>query len=109
MTDFYAFNDWLWRCEPHLAPRVQSRYDQWLNTLRLHQRRIPTGSVSFTVDGRYLIESVAGNRDGAENLALYCLTECDTSPVAIYQSAGPLFADLIAHSIRRTNHLTAED
>ncbi|TNL01527.1 hypothetical protein CYD30_28010 [Kosakonia cowanii] len=108
MTDFYAFNDWLWRCDPRLAARVQTWHDLWKGKLRHHQQTMTPRGNSFTVDGRYRVEYIPRADGETDGFALHCLTD-PGSPVAIYQSAGPLFADLIAHSIRRTNHLTAED
>ena len=45
-----------------------------------------------------------------EGFALYNLMErSGEGPMAIYQTPGPMFADLVAHSIRRSGSLSAEN
>lgn len=104
MTDFNAFNDWLWSCDPGLAVKVQDWHREWQAVLADHNHYLPEDKPAFTIDGRYRVAVVK------EGFALYNLMERsgDDGPMAIYQTAGPMFADLLAHSIRRSGSLTAE-
>lgn len=103
MTDFYAFVEWLWGCNPRLAVRTQDYHDSWRKLLAYHNERQPEAAGGqCIIDGRYLVTSEK------HGLALYSLMERNEGPLAVYHSPGPLFADLIAHSIRRSGHLSAE-
>ncbi|MGF2651558.1 hypothetical protein ACQUWL_20885 [Serratia marcescens] len=105
MTDFYAFNQWLWSCDPRLAVTVQDWHDQWRAMLAHRSRPQPEDGITFTIDERYRVVVVDSG------FALYSLMERSDSegPLAIYQTPGTLFADLLAHSIRRSGSLSAED
>lgn len=104
MTDFYAFIDWLWGRDPRLAARTQDYHDSWHKLLtHHHESQQETIGGQCIIDGRYRIISEK------YGLALYSLMERNEGPLAIYHSPGPLFADLIAHSIRRSGHLDAGD
>ncbi|EBO7594088.1 hypothetical protein D0713_25810 [Salmonella enterica] len=105
MTDFHAFNEWLWSCDPRFAVKVQDWHAQWRAMLAHHNRRLPEDKTAFTIDGRYRVVVVD------EGFALYNLMERsgNEGPMAIYQTPGPLFADLLAHSIRRSGSLSFED
>lgn len=114
MTDFTAFNEWLWSCDPRLAVRVQQWHDTWQNKILVqHQIHAPQG-VKFTVDNRYCVISADETRYLPGGLALYSLLDRpDSSPIAIYQSPSVLFSDLIAHRIRHSvpmslNEMTRE-
>lgn len=105
MTDFHAFNEWLWSCDPRLAVKVQDWHAQWRAMLAHHNRYKLKDGTAFTIDERYRVVVV----DKA--FALYNLMERsgNDGPMAIYQTPGPLFADLLAHSIRRSGSLSLED
>ncbi|MGF2654116.1 hypothetical protein ACQUWL_16470 [Serratia marcescens] len=105
MTDFYAFNQWLWSCDPRLAVTVQDWHDQWRAMLAHHPRPLPEDTTTFTIDGRYrVVVTDIG-------FALYSLMERSDSeePLAIYQTPGALFADLLTHSIHRSGSLSFDD
>lgn len=110
MTDFAAFNEWLWSCDPRLAARIQQWHDTWQNKiLSQHQTRTLTGG-EFIVDSRYRVVSVSGDSGLPGGLAFYSLLDRpDSSPVAIYQSPSMLFSDLIAHSIRRSGPMSVDE
>ncbi|EAA4001828.1 hypothetical protein FGH87_18430 [Salmonella enterica] len=38
MTDFNAFSEWLWSCDPGLVVRVQDWHAQWRAMLAHHNR-----------------------------------------------------------------------
>ena len=38
MTDFNAFSDWLWSCDPGLAVKVRDWHAQWQTMLAHHNR-----------------------------------------------------------------------
>ncbi|ELM3227076.1 hypothetical protein RYW84_001051 [Salmonella enterica] len=105
MTDFHAFNEWLWSCDPGLAVKVQDWHAQWRAMLAHHNRYKLKNQTAFTIDGRYRVVVID------EGFALYNLMERsgNEGPMAIYQAPGPLFADLLAHSIRRSGSLSFED
>lgn len=105
MTDFYAFSEWLWSCDPSFAVKVRDWHEHWRTMLAHHNRRLPEDKTAFTIDGRYRVVAVN------EGFALYNLMERsgNEGPMAIYQTPGPLFADLLAHSIRRSGSLSFED
>ncbi|EAO8872739.1 hypothetical protein E2W84_25410 [Salmonella enterica] len=104
MTDFNAFSDWLWSCDPGLAVRVQDWHAQWRAMLAHHNRYKLKKQTAFTIDGRYRVVVVD------EGFALYNLMERSDNegPMAIYQTPGPMFADLLAHSVRCSGSLSAE-
>ncbi|EBC1350149.1 hypothetical protein CT949_17965 [Salmonella enterica] len=105
MTDFYAFIKWLWSCDTRLAVKVQDWHAQWRAMLAHHNRYKLKDGTAFTIDERYRVVVVD------EGFALYNLMERsgNDGPMAIYQTPGPLFADLLAHSIRRSGSLSLED
>lgn len=105
MTDFHAFNEWLWSCDPRLAVRVQDWHAKWRAMLARHNRYELKDGIAFTIDGRYRVVVVDGG------FALYNLMELrgNDGPMAIYQTPGALFADLLAHSVRRSGSLSLED
>ncbi|KAB7715724.1 hypothetical protein GBN32_00355 [Plesiomonas shigelloides] len=96
-TDFYAFNEWLWSCDSHLAVRVQSLHDMWRKKLALHHQKHIESEYEFTVDDRYRVHL------SPSGLKLISLMDADDAPLAVYQTPGELFADLLAHSIKRAN------
>lgn len=104
MTDFNAFNKWLWSRDSKLAVKVKDWHAQWRAVLAAHNRHLPEDKPTLTIDGRYRVVVVK------EGFALYSMMELsgDEGPLAIYQTPGPMFADLLAHSIRRSGSLTAE-
>lgn len=103
MTDFTAFNEWLWSCDPRLAVRVQQWHDTWQNKILGQHQIHATQGVEFIVDNRYRVISADAAHNLPGGLALYSLQDRhDSSPIAIYQSPSVLFSDLIAHSIRHS-------
>lgn len=106
MTDFYAFNKWLWGCDPKLAYQIEKYHDQWCRMLsNHHQNTAALMKGDCIIDSRYRISQED------YGMALYSLMEYPDGilprPMAIYRSTGEMFADLIAHSIRRTHHLNS--
>lgn len=57
MTDFNAFSEWLWSCDPGLAVRVQDWHAQWRAMLAHHNRYKLKKQTAFTIDGRYRVVS----------------------------------------------------
>lgn len=107
-TDFYAFNEWLWRCDPGLAVKVQEWHDLWQNKrVPQQQPRHALSAITFSIDGRYRVVCQPEENGKPGGFALYSL-EGDSALIAVYQATGTLFADLIAHSIRRTGHRSPE-
>ncbi|ECX4790703.1 hypothetical protein F6A15_10610 [Salmonella enterica] len=94
MNEINDFIDWLWSVEPALAPRVQDRYTYYLSMIPKINRPDTGIGDSFIIDGKYRVTSAK------RGLLLYHLNERDAALLAVYQSPGNMFADLIAHSIR---------
>ncbi|WP_208951715.1 hypothetical protein [Rahnella sp. ChDrAdgB13] len=101
-ADIYAFLDWLWGCNPHLAVRAQNYHESWrkMQSLPGKSPQAAPGE-DCIIDDRY---RVTLDKNG---LSLYSLMEDSEGLLAIYQSPGPLLADLIAHSILHSKQLTA--
>lgn len=109
MTDFIAFNEWLWSCDPRLAAQVQQWHDTWTQKVVCQQGETFTKGMSFIVDDRYCVEFIGSERDLSGGMALYSLLDRPSSLIAVFQTPTQLFSELLTHSLRRSGPLTLDE